>query len=361
MAIIKQIAVFDGTDWNMNKLGANADNVYLINNIAGSSVLQTALNSILPADKLTANKILITDGSGKIAVNNNVSLQQLGYLSSVSSNIQTQLNAKAPLASPTFTGTPKAPNPASSSNDTQIATTKFVKTAVAGKADNDTKNTAGSTNNTSKLYLVGATTQAANPQTYSNSKVYINNNTLYSNNAAVLTAHQSLTAYAKLASPTFTGIPQAPTAASGTKTDQIATTKYVLNAFPTYSTKDDYKNVKGNITISTSDAAKKCCPISKLEIRKYGFMVQVWVTATAKASTEGGSGWVTIASGLPTTAYQTAGWFGSFFGKNPDWFRWQVINNSNNTGAYLQVARYASKGTDTTTNIHFTYMSNVRN
>lgn len=36
----------------------------------------------------------------------------------------------------------------------------------------DTKNTAGSTNTTSKIFLVGATSQAANPQTYSNSKLY---------------------------------------------------------------------------------------------------------------------------------------------------------------------------------------------
>ena len=36
----------------------------------------------------------------------------------------------------------------------------------------DTKNTAGSTNTTSKLYLIGATSQSANPQTYSNASVY---------------------------------------------------------------------------------------------------------------------------------------------------------------------------------------------
>lgn len=36
----------------------------------------------------------------------------------------------------------------------------------------DTKNTAGSTNATTKLYLIGAPTQLANPQTYSNSNVY---------------------------------------------------------------------------------------------------------------------------------------------------------------------------------------------
>jgi hypothetical protein len=43
----------------------------------------------------------------------------------------------------------------------------------------DTKNTAGSTNSTSKLYLIGATSQAANPQTYSNSSVYATNGMLY--------------------------------------------------------------------------------------------------------------------------------------------------------------------------------------
>ena len=49
----------------------------------------------------------------------------------------------------------------------------------------DTKNTTGSTDSTEKLYLVGAKSQAANPQTYSNSKVYIQNNKLYSNSTEV--------------------------------------------------------------------------------------------------------------------------------------------------------------------------------
>ena len=45
-------------------------------------------------------------------------------------------------------------------------------------ANTDTKNTAGSTNSTSKLYLIGAASQEANPQTYSNSKVYATNGNL---------------------------------------------------------------------------------------------------------------------------------------------------------------------------------------
>lgn len=52
-------------------------------------------------------------------------------------------------------------------------------TAVWGADNNsDTKNTAGSTNSDSKLFLIGATTQAANPQTYSDSEVYTTNGTL---------------------------------------------------------------------------------------------------------------------------------------------------------------------------------------
>lgn len=55
-----------------------------------------------------------------------------------------------------------------------------VKTNVpSGAVFTDTKNTAGSTNNTSKLFLVGALEQSANPQTYSNSNCYIDSSTFY--------------------------------------------------------------------------------------------------------------------------------------------------------------------------------------
>lgn len=43
----------------------------------------------------------------------------------------------------------------------------------------DTKNTAGSTNRSSKLYLIGATSQATNPVTYSNSGVYTQSGAVY--------------------------------------------------------------------------------------------------------------------------------------------------------------------------------------
>ena len=47
------------------------------------------------------------------------------------SAVDASLNLKADLASPTLTGTPSAPTASASTNSTQIATTEFVKTAVA--------------------------------------------------------------------------------------------------------------------------------------------------------------------------------------------------------------------------------------
>ena len=46
------------------------------------------------------------------------------------------------------------------------------RTITLSQVDNDTKNTAGSTDTSSKIYLIGATSQAANPQTYSDNEVY---------------------------------------------------------------------------------------------------------------------------------------------------------------------------------------------
>ena len=59
--------------------------------------------------------------------------------------------------------------------------------------DTDTKNTAGSTDSSSKLFLIGATSQAANPQTYSQDTAYVGTDgCLYSGGTKVLTAHQDI-------------------------------------------------------------------------------------------------------------------------------------------------------------------------
>lgn len=63
-------------------------------------------------------------------------------------------------------------------------------TTVTLPANVDTKNTAGATNTSSKLFLIGATSQGANPQTYSHDTAYVGTDgCLYSGGSKVLTSY----------------------------------------------------------------------------------------------------------------------------------------------------------------------------
>lgn len=56
---------------------------------------------------------------------------ELNRVAGVTSAIQTQLDSKAALASPAFTGTPTAPTASAGTSSTQLATTQFVGSAIA--------------------------------------------------------------------------------------------------------------------------------------------------------------------------------------------------------------------------------------
>ncbi len=72
--------------------------------------------------KITASGILKGDGSGGVTA----AVAGTDYLTT-----HQDISGKANLASPTFTGTPKAPTAAAGTNTTQLATTAFVTTAIA--------------------------------------------------------------------------------------------------------------------------------------------------------------------------------------------------------------------------------------
>ena len=103
-------------------------------NIAGQSFNGSANISIAPTDLTgvtsTAAEINILDGA-------TLTVTELNYVDGVTSAIQTQIDLKAPLASPTFTGTVTIPTgtvattQASGNNSTAVATTAFVTDAVA--------------------------------------------------------------------------------------------------------------------------------------------------------------------------------------------------------------------------------------
>jgi hypothetical protein len=86
--------------------------------------------STITSSNLTTSRALIANVSGKVDVST-VTSTELGYVSGVTSAIQTQISAKANTASPTLTGTPAAPTAATGTNTTQIATTAFVNAEIA--------------------------------------------------------------------------------------------------------------------------------------------------------------------------------------------------------------------------------------
>jgi len=115
--------------------------------------------------------------------------------------VETQMLLKAPLSSPTFTGTPAAPTAASDTSTTQLATTQFVV------------------------------------------------------NQGYLKSTLASSTYATIASPTFTGTPLAPTASLGTDTTQIATTAYVQNELDNFVTLPSQSGNGGKFLTTTGTAA----------------------------------------------------------------------------------------------------------
>lgn len=97
--------------------------------------------------------------------------QNIGYRFISSTDGYYAIKSELP---PTFSTTASGIVPASGAS----GTSKFLRGDGTWQTITDTKNTAGSTNSTNKLYLIGATSQAANPQTYSNSAIYMQNGTL---------------------------------------------------------------------------------------------------------------------------------------------------------------------------------------
>ncbi|EIH8390609.1 tail fiber protein [Escherichia coli] len=112
-------------------------------------------------------------------------------------------DTKAPIESPSLTGTPTAPTAAQGTNSTQIANTAFVKAAITALIN-------GAPGTLDTLKEIAAA---------------INNDPNFST-----TINNALALKAPLASPALTGIPTAPTAAQGTNNTQIATTAYVRAA-----------------------------------------------------------------------------------------------------------------------------------
>jgi len=153
----------------------------------------------------------------------------------------------APLASPVFTGDPRAPTPAPGDNDTSIATTGFVGNAISSAAsglqplDADLTALAAlsgvnviyyrSAANTwtgvtigGNLTWTGGTLNAVVGEAATDGTVFGRQSGGWTNLASI---------FAPLANPIFTGDPRAPTPTAGDNDTSIATTAFVTGAIAT--------------------------------------------------------------------------------------------------------------------------------
>jgi hypothetical protein len=201
------------------------------------------------------------------------------------------LALKAPLAAPTFTGIPAAPTAAQATNTTQLATTAFVQTNMALKANaTHTHAQADITSLVADLALKAPLADPTFTGTPDAPTATAGTSTTQIATTAFVTTADALKA--NLASPTFTGVPAAPTAAALTSTTQLATTAFVTSALANYQLESE----KGaNDGYASLDSVGKV-PMAQLPAAVIGSVIYkgTWNAATNTPtipSAVGATGW----------------------------------------------------------------------
>ena len=266
-----------GTINLLNSAGTANKTVNIATASTGGTTAITIGSSSGATSNVTLNGTISLPSTTSIG---NVSSTEIGYLDGVTSAIQTQLDAKAPLAGPTFTGTTTTAALTVTGNLTVQGTTTTVSSTnlevtdpliyigtgnsanasdlgLVGHFDNGTYQHTGivrdATDGKWKLFS-GVTTEPSSTidfTTYTKDTLVLgaldatsatigsvtNTEIGYLSgvtsaiqtqlNAKLATATASST-YASIASPTLTGTPLSTTAAADTNTTQIATTAFVV-------------------------------------------------------------------------------------------------------------------------------------
>ena len=115
--------------------------------ITGDLTVEGKINATITGNAETATKlatpatiVLSGDATGSVSFDGSDAVLEVSVVDDSHNhtianidNLETTLTSKAPVASPNFTGTPKAPTAKAGTNNTQIATTAFVNTAIDSK------------------------------------------------------------------------------------------------------------------------------------------------------------------------------------------------------------------------------------
>lgn len=226
---------------------------------SGKQDLITGAATTITSSDLTASKALVSDASGKVDAST-VTATELGYLSGVTSAIQTQLNSKAAAAT-TLAGYGISDAYTKTELDGKISSVYKYKGTVANYeslpstelTEGDVYNVADTGDNYAWV--------AANGETAGFWDKLAGNVDL----SAYRTASDQDTIdalKAPLASPALTGTPTAPTASEGTNTTQIATTAFVSTAISNFDPLPSQSGQSGKLlttngtTTSWTDAVK---------------------------------------------------------------------------------------------------------
>lgn len=233
-------------------------------------------------------------------------------------NLVTDLAAKAPLASPVFTGNPTAPTPTAGDNDTSLATTAFVATSFAPLASpvftgNPTGPTPSVDDNDTSLattaYVIGQAS-AAGDGTPAAPGTAARGTSIHWARADHV--HPTDTTRAPLASPVFTGDPQAPTPATADNDTSIATTAfvkaqgYLTSVSKTFRVSHTFA-IQGTVTVITLPSffvAKAASQTSNIVKARYKITGGTNVTFKIQKNGADWTGYGTSAS--PLTATTTA-------------------------------------------------------
>ena len=143
-----------------------------------------------------------------------VAVDVYGRITSASSASTTGSGAVVLQASPTLTGTPFAPTASNGTSTTQIATTAFVANAISS--------------GTGVVNSFSAGTTGLTPSTATSGAITLSGTLAVANGGTGVVTSTGSGSNVLSQSPTFTGVPAAPTAALNTNTTQLATTAFVL-------------------------------------------------------------------------------------------------------------------------------------